>query len=471
MTQPGITTVNSSPSGASSKYVHLCDNSISTYDDNSISEIKPLKVDRQALGMLLDSGVILSPGSPYEDFFVLNAGDSLSFDASTNLVTTLEHFHYPRALSSKRRYFEKDFERLLLEAVEKSVDKSSQILLFLSGGIDSSTLACALAKSELRDRTLCITYRSKFQDESEIAALITKKTGLAHEIVDIDNYKVSDRNVESYFRHQLFPSMDLCATVYMHCGLNNHRGSILLDGSGNDLFIGYIQSLAERRTFALQRLTPYWLQRHMGSFRRLHRNFMFASKTSLEITGGLWTFLSGSKLVDDLAAYNNLRRYWQTLDRANANLDYIDARCSFRGRYMGQEKFIRKIKNAAQAYQMKLALPWTYPELADYCYNLRDEDLFDSKTMKEKVFARHYLTNNLGIDFFAEKKNYFAYNFSAFVAANIDLIKVITLSNDLIEAKLTERHLTKALKTGNYGFVYQLFLLLAWHKFSAYIER
>ena len=471
MTQPGITTVNSSPSGASSKYVHLCDNSISTYDDNSISEIKPLKVDRQALGMLLDSGVILSPGSPYEDFFVLNAGDSLSFDASTNLVTTLEHFHYPRALSSKRRYFEKDFERLLLEAVEKSVDKSSQILLFLSGGIDSSTLACALAKSELRDRTLCITYRSKFQDESEIAALITKKTGLAHEIVDIDNYKVSDRNVESYFRHQLFPSMDLCATVYMYCGLNNHRGSILLDGSGNDLFIGYIQSLAERRTFALQRLTPYWLQRHMGSFRRLHRNFMFASKTSLEITGGLWTFLSGSKLVDDLAAYNNLRRYWQTLDRANANLDYIDARCSFRGRYMGQEKFIRKIKNAAQAYQMKLALPWTYPELADYCYNLRDEDLFDSKTMKEKVFARHYLTNNLGIDFFAEKKNYFAYNFSAFVAANIDLIKVITLSNDLIEAKLTERHLTKALKTGNYGFVYQLFLLLAWHKFSAYIER
>ena len=471
MTQPGIVTVNSSPSGASSKYLHLCDNSISTYDDNSISEIKPLKVDRQALGMLLDSGVILSPRSPYQDFFVLNAGDSLSFDANTNLVTTSGHFHYPRALSARRRYFEKGFERLLLEAVEKSVDKSSQILLFLSGGIDSSTLACALAKSELRDRTLCITYRSKFQDESEMAALITKKTGLAHEIVGIDNYKVSDRNVENYFRRQLIPSMDLCATVYMHCGLNSHRGSILLDGSGNDLFIGYIQSLAERRIFALQRLTPYWLQRSMGSFRKLHRNFMFASKTSLEVTGGLWTFLSGSKLVDDLVAYDSLRRYWQAVDRANANLDYIDARCSFRGRYMGQEKFIRKIKNAAQAYQMKLALSWTYPELADYCYNLRDEDLFDSRTMKEKVFARHYLTNNLGIDFFAEKKNYFAYNFSEFVAANIDIIKDITLNNDLIEAKLTERYLAKALKAGNYGFVYQLFLLLAWHKFSAYIER
>ena len=471
MTQPGINTVNSSPSGASSKYVHLCGNSISTYDDNSISDIKPLKVDRQALGILLDSGVILSPRSPYQDFFVLNAGDSLSFDASTNIVTTSGHFHYPRALSARRRYSEKDFEILLLEAVKKSIDKSSQILLFLSGGIDSSTLACALAKSESRDRTLCITYRSKFQDESEIAALITKKTGLAHEIVDIDNYKVRATDIESFFKHQLVPSMDLCATVYMHCGLNSHRGNILLDGSGNDLFIGYIQSLAERRIFALQRLTPYWLQRSMGSFRKLHRNFMFASKTSLEVTGGLWTFLSGSQLVDDLTAYNNLRRYWQTIDRANANLDYIDARCSFRGRYMGQEKFIRKIKNAAQAYQMKLALPWTYPELADYCYNLRDEDLFDSKTMKEKVFARHYLTNNLGIDFFAEKKNYFAYNFSEFVAANIDLIKDIILSNDLIEAKLTERHLTKALKMGNYGFVYQLFLLLAWHKFSAYIER
>ena len=109
--------------------------------------------------------------------------------------------------------------------------------------------------------------------------------------------------------------------------------------------------------------------------------------------------------------------------------------------------------------------------MASYCHNLSESDLFDRATLVNKIFIRKYLQDHFGIDFFAEKKNYFAYNFSAFVAANIDLIKVITLSNDLIEAKLTERHLTKALKTGNYGFVYQLFLLLAWHKFSAYIER
>ena len=470
MTQPGITTVNSSPSGASSKYVHLCGNSISTYDDNSISEIKPLKVDRQALGMLLDSGVILSPRSPYQDFFVLNTGDSLSFDASTNLVTTSEQFHYPRVLSSKRKYNEKDFESLLLEAVESSVDKNSQILLFLSGGKDSATIALALAKTGLKDRVTCITYRSKSQDESELAGAITYKLGLKHEIIDVNNYQVSYEQIKNFFKIQLIPSLDLCATVYMHCGLEQHNNATIMDGAGNDIFVGYVPPSSEYLAARLQNMVPYGLKRAIGSFRDLNRLFMFGSKTRCEMAG-FWTFLSSSPIIDEISTYNSRRKHWEIIDHINAQLDYLDLRASLRGRYIDQEKFIRKIKNSAAAYGLQWSLPWTNTRLANYCHNLSESELFDRAKLVNKIFIRKYLRDHLDIDFFAEKKNSFAYNFSEFVDANIDLIRDITLSNDLIEAKLTERHLTKALKTGNYGFVYQLFLLLAWYKFSVYIER
>ena len=43
--------------------------------------------------------------------------------------------------------------------------------------------------------------------------------------------------MEAFFAAQIAPSY-LCATIYLHCGL--FSGAELVDGMGNDLFIGHI---------------------------------------------------------------------------------------------------------------------------------------------------------------------------------------------------------------------------------------
>ena len=142
-----------------------------------------------------------------------------------------------------------------------------------------------------------------------------------------------------------------------------------------------------------------------------------------------------------------------------------------RGRYIDQEKFIRKIKNACHAYDLTLSLPWTDPELASFCHNLDDAHLFDKNALKNKLFLRDYLTSKTAIDYTKEPKYAFAYDFKAFVKDNISFVTDVILTNDLIDKTLTKRCFDTAMRQENYGLIYQLFLLLGWHQFSVFVKR
>ena len=196
---------------------------------------------------------------------------------------------------------------------------------------------------------------------------------------------------------------------------------------------------------------------------------MIASKTRSEMVG-LWSFLSQTPLIDELLPYKERRLFWQSI-QDHIEKDYIDTRASLRGRYIDQEKFIRKVKNAAKAYELGVSLPWTDPKLADYCKNLNDNELFDKNKFLNKVILRKYLSKKLGIDYFAEPKYTFGYNFSKFVTDNIQFIEDLILSNKLFDKKLTSKVYNKAIREKNYGLIYQLFLLIGWHTFSRHIYR
>jgi asparagine synthase (glutamine-hydrolysing) len=440
------------------------------YREESVKDIPRLDIDHSSLGNLLDAGVIPTPSSPFKNLYVLNAGDSMRYDTESKTKTFSSDFAYRRYQSLGNEFNRFQFENKLIKSLQRVVNPKKTALLFLSAGKDSAAIACALREMDFSKEIHCITYRAKGQDESAKAQNIAKKLNLSHEVIDIDNYKVSYDQIESFFTGQLIPSLDLCSTVYLHCGLHRYKGSTIIDGSGNDLFIGHIPSRQEFRASKLQGYVPYLLKNCAGMLRCVHPIFMIGSKTRAEMVG-LWSFLTSSPLADDLLSYKDRRQFWQLIDKQHSNLDYIDTRASLRGRYIDQEKFIRKIKNAAAAYGLFIALPWTDPELADYCYNLDDLELFDREKLINKLLLRNYLSKKLGIDYFSELKYNFSYDYKRFVDENIDCISDVILSNELFEMSLTRKVYYRAKKVNNYGLIYQLFLLLAWHKFSRYINK
>lgn len=460
----------SSESGAFSRYCRVIGDDVCIFEEKDIDQIPPMAADPFWIGFLLDSAVIPSPSTPYEDFYVLNAGDSASFSGRTKVMTFSEDFAYSRARSVRRSYNESEFERVFLGAVERSIRPNEPAVLFLSGGKDSASIAIGLAEVMPKESVTCITYRSHNQDESLIAERIARKFGFEHVVVDVKNYYVDPDQLIRFFSLQLIPSMDLCATIYLHCGLEKFSRATLVDGMGNDLFIGHIPAVHEYKIAEYQRWIPYSVKRILGYARRFDRRVAIGTKTRAEMVG-FWSFLSASSVVDCISGYEIRRKYWEDLDKRLASLDYLDLRGSLRGRYIDQEKFIRKVKNGARMFDMQLSLPWTESELASYVHNLRDEDLFDKGKLLNKIFLRRFLSRKLSMDYFKEPKYTFAYDYKSFVIDNFDFVRETIENSSLCDKKILIKALKLDTKYQNYGAVYQLFLVSGWYRYSKFIRR
>lgn len=71
--------------------------------------------------------------------------------------------------------------------------------------------------------------------------------------------------------------------------------------------------------------------------------------------------------------------------------DYLDLRTLVCGGIIGQEVFIRKVRNFCDSYKAHLALPWAAEPVAQYFSMLPEESLFDRSALKNKLVLREML--------------------------------------------------------------------------------
>ncbi len=136
------------------------------------------------------------------------------------------------------------------EALDQLIDDTVGIELmsevplgaFLSGGIDSSIVAAAMAHSERLDdrpRTFCIGFPEADFDESPHSRAVADVLGLDHtvEMVSIDELDLLDRLVEVYDE----PFFDASAIpTYALSKMTRRHVTVALSGDGGDeLFAGY----------------------------------------------------------------------------------------------------------------------------------------------------------------------------------------------------------------------------------------
>jgi asparagine synthase (glutamine-hydrolysing) len=463
-------TIKSNPCGDQSKYALIRNGIVEELDRDRLHSAGPFLLSPHNIGLLLEFGVLKSPDTVYEDLRVLNAGDYILYDNDKPECEYGSIFAFERDKSSNNSFDLGDFEQRLKSAIRSQVPSGSRILLFLSGGKDSAALACVVSAMRDEYEPVCITYQSKSQSEAEIASLICRKLNLPHKIVSVENFKVSNEVFINFFSSQILPSLDLCSTVYLHCNLEEYSGYIFMDGMGNDLYAGHIPPMSEYRAARLQQYIPGFVRKLLmesGSSSRLSR---IASRSRDEMPG-FWSFLSNSALVNELCSVEARIAYWKGVSPAPCSLDYIDLRASLRGRFIDQEKFIRKIKNAATTYGMDLSLPWTDKDLCDYVFHLKESDLFDRNKLINKLFIRRYLGHKLGIDYFKELKRTFSYDYDQFIDANIDVVMEVVGRFDLIDGSVLKKEVSKYYKRKNFGALYQLFLMAGWYAYSEAVDR
>jgi len=237
------------------------------------SEIKALlalegfepRVDRQACYDFLGLGYVPEPATAYSNVRALPAGALLVADEGGERAT---RYHRTEARPSLDGQSAHDLEAraeeagaALLAAVSRQSVADVPVAALLSGGIDSSLVVAAHARSAPQKlSTFNVRFPDADYDETEVALAVSRHCGTSHQTVDAGG-ALAPEEVFKLFRHFDQPFADTSLIpMYAVARAVRERGHICaLSGDGGDeVFGGYGRFWRANRLVQLMRL-PGWL--------------------------------------------------------------------------------------------------------------------------------------------------------------------------------------------------------------------
>ena len=174
-----------------------------------------------------------APHTVFENIQRLPHGHHACFDLNTGALT-LTPYWQPRPDNAF------DFTTTLVESVKLRTVSDRPVGLFLSGGVDSTTVASILAASGHRDIT---AYTAAFPgtefDESTQAAQVADRLGLKHEILPIESRIGDDFERIVADLDEPFADPSSFPLWYIARAASAHVKVVLGGDGGDELFAGY----------------------------------------------------------------------------------------------------------------------------------------------------------------------------------------------------------------------------------------
>ena len=154
---------------------------------------------------------------------------------------------------------QEELDSLLGESVREHLISDVPLGVWLSGGIDSSTILHYAAKaSPSRLKTFSISFRGRSFDETDYIERVAAQYGTEHEQFDL-NPEVNLRDaIEEFAYYSDEPNADAGALpVWFLSKLSKTKATVTLSGEGADeLFGGYLTYRANRLAVPVRKLPP-----------------------------------------------------------------------------------------------------------------------------------------------------------------------------------------------------------------------
>lgn len=244
--------------GTKNCYYHESDSAL--YFSSNLKDIKShedtqLKINNQALYNYIYFHCIPSPTSIYENTFKLEPGKAVIFDSVAGTHTQL--LYSPMFASSLNN--PEEAQRDCLEIIEECVKNAEfgNIGAFLSGGLDSSTVAGMLAKTSEHAKTFSIGFKVDGYDETEYALITANHFGTEHEVLYLEPQEVVEEfvNVAQYF-DEPFGNSSAMAAFFCAKFAKNKGVDVLLAGDGGDELFAGNERYAKQKVFEMYNKLP-----------------------------------------------------------------------------------------------------------------------------------------------------------------------------------------------------------------------
>jgi len=174
-------------------------------------------------------------------------------------VSSAAYWSLPRGISESRtlQSAKEELDSLLRQSIREHLLSDVPLGMWLSGGIDSSTiLHYAATESRLPLKTFSISFRGRSFDESEYIREVAARYGTEHEQLDLNPDSNLAGAIEEFAYYSDEPSADAGALpVWFLSKLSKTRTTVSLSGEGADeLFGGYLTHRANRVADSVRRV-------------------------------------------------------------------------------------------------------------------------------------------------------------------------------------------------------------------------
>lgn len=199
------------------------------------------RLSPEGLDAFLAHRYVPSPGTCFAGIHRLRPGERIEFDVDTGALSRSVWWR-PQPTSTP-------FAAAADDALAQQTIADRPVGIFLSGGVDSTAVACSLARQGF-DRMVALTaaFPGSSLDESRAAAALAQRLGLPHVAVEIPAAigDVFDRMIEDLDEPFADPAV---MPLWRLAREATHHVAVALGGDGGDeLFAGYKRYRAHART-------------------------------------------------------------------------------------------------------------------------------------------------------------------------------------------------------------------------------
>lgn len=375
-----------------------------------LCETRP-EVNPQAVAYVLTLGYVPAPLSMWQDICKLEAGHTLTWTEETGIRTRC-YWQPPRDIEMDSVQTLKEWQSLFHQVLEEHLLSDVPLGMFLSGGLDSSSVALGLKNLKQSIKAITVSYPSSAKDESPFADSVSKHLGMEHTITPLTVHDLNDlvgQVVRAYDEPQSYSAL---MSMYQVCEVGANQYKVILAGDGGDeVFGGYswYHNLEPVKSIPVKYRIKQWLKGHSRPeisdpweiFARrspLHRHasrvhprfFPHEAEELLQSMGLTFT-------EDDMLA--PLRKHYVEslpLKRALQRVDLMTF-CT--------DSILAKVDRASMAHSLEVRVPFLDRRIIEWGLT---KPLTDRESSEQKLILREYLEDNVPPEILSHPKQGFS---------------------------------------------------------------
>ncbi len=236
----------------------------------SILQNKDIKkeIDFEALDYFLSYNYVPAPITLFKNIRKLLPGHYLVCSKTKIMVKKYWDLQLGEVLMESEGFYTEKFSQLLETAVKRNLGSGDSVGLFLSGGIDSSTIGFFMAHLQNRPiKTFTLGFSEQFYDERKIAHFISQHLGTEHYETFLEADKINIKTLKEiiYFLDEPVADSAVFASYYMSKFASRYV-QVALSGEGADgVLAGTENYIADKLNYYFTKLPFKYLIKYLFS--------------------------------------------------------------------------------------------------------------------------------------------------------------------------------------------------------------